>query len=99
MSNNRVVVTGMGVLSSIGNDLSIFSKNLFSGKNGISKITSFDTSEHKVKIGSEVEIDFKNYFNSKELNKLDRFSVLSIIAANQAIEQSGVGKVKNKEWT
>ena len=97
MSNNRVVVTGMGILSSIGNDLAAFSKNLFSGKSGISEIESFDTSEHKIKIGSEVKVDFEKYFNSKELNKLDRFSALSIIAANQAIKQSGIGKVKNKD--
>ena len=97
MSNNRVVITGMGILSSIGNNLATFSKNLFSGKSGISEIESFDTSEHKIKIGSEVKVDFEKYFNSKELNKLDRFSALSIIAANQAIEQSGIGKVKNKD--
>jgi len=97
MSNNRVVITGMGILSSIGNDLAAFSKNLFSGKSGISEIESFDTSEHKIKIGSEVKVDFEKYFNSKELNKLDRFSALSIIAANQAIKQSGIGKVKNKD--
>ena len=97
MSNNRVVITGMGILSSIGNDLAAFSKNLFSGKSGISEIKSFDTSEHKIKIGSEVKVDFEKYFNSKELNKLDRFSALSIIAANQAIKQSGIGKVKNKD--
>ena len=97
MSNNRVVITGMGILSSIGNNLATFSKNLFSGKSGISEIESFDTSEHKIKIGSEVKVDFEKYFNSKELNKLDRFSALSIIAANQAIKQSGIGKVKNKD--
>ena len=97
MPNKRVVVTGMGVLSSIGNDLSTFSKNLFSGTSGISEITSFDTSEHKVKIASEVKIDLGEHFNSKELNKLDRFSTLSLIASDQAISQSGIADVENKD--
>jgi len=51
----RVVITGMGVISSIGNNLEEFSKNLFSGKSGITKITKFDTTNFASKIAGEVK--------------------------------------------
>ena len=85
---NRVVVTGMGVISPIGNNLTDFWESLKIGKNGISNISYFDTEKFDVKIAGECNLDLDLHFNRKELNKLDRFSIYAIVAANQAIEQS-----------
>ena len=87
---SRVVVTGMGVVSPIGDNIQDFWKNLESGRNGIDQITHFDTDKFDVKIAGESKIDLDNYFDRKELNKLDRFSTFAIIAADQAINQSGI---------
>jgi len=87
---NRVAVTGMGLVSPIGDNIQDFWKNLESGKNGINKITHFDTDKFDVKIAGESQIELDNYFDKKELNKLDRFSAFAIIAANQAISQSRI---------
>ena len=86
--NNRVVVTGIGINSPIGNNISDFLHSLKIGKNGINHITHFDTSEYKVKIAGQSSICLNDYFTSKELNKLDRFSALGILAADQAINQA-----------
>ena len=87
---NRVVVTGMGLVSPIGDNIQDFWKNLESGKNGIDQITHFDTDKFDVKIAGQSQIQLDNYFDKKELNKLDRFSAFAIIAANQAISQSRI---------
>ena len=82
--NNRVVITGQGVVSPIGLNVKEYYLGLKAGKNGISNITHFDTSKHNVKIAGEVNIDINNYFNSKELNKIDRFTAFAIIVARVA---------------
>ena len=87
---NRVVVTGMGLVSPIGDNIQDFWKSLESGKNGIDQITHFDTDKFDVKIAGESKIKLDNYFDKKELNKLDRFSTFAIIAADQAINQSKI---------
>lgn len=85
---NNVVVTGMGVVSPIGDNIEDFWCNLKSGFNGISQISQFDTSKFDVKIAGESKIDLTNFFDRKELNKLDRFTAFAIIASDQAILQS-----------
>ena len=87
---NRVVVTGMGLVSPIGDNIQDFWKNLESGKNGIDQITHFDTDKFDVKIAGQSQIQLDNFFDKKELNKLDRFSTFAIIAADQAISQSRI---------
>ncbi len=84
----NVVVTGMGVVSPIGDNIEDFWCNLKSGFNGISQISQFDTSKFDVKIAGESKIDLTNFFDRKELNKLDRFTAFAIIASDQAILQS-----------
>ncbi len=86
--SKRVVITGMGVVSPIGNNLEDFWSNLKNGYNGINQITLFDTENFDVKIAGESTIDLNDYFDRKELNKLDRFSSFALIAADQAIYQS-----------
>ena len=88
MTKNRVVITGMGVVSPIGNNLNEFWDNLKIGYNGINDITLFDTEKFDVKIAGQSSIDLNHFFDRKELNKLDRFSSFALIAADQAIHQS-----------
>jgi len=88
--SRRVVITGMGVLSPIGNSVSQFFEGLRSGQNGIGDITLFDTTDFSVKIAGEVKIDLTEHIEKKELNRIDRFSALALIAADQAVEQSGI---------
>ncbi|MAW74483.1 MAG: beta-ketoacyl-[acyl-carrier-protein] synthase II [Candidatus Marinimicrobia bacterium] len=91
---NRVVITGLGSVTPIGNNTDTFWQSLQKGTNGINKISIFDTTNFDVKIAAEVKIDLKNYFNSKELNKIDRFSAFALIAAEEAINQSNLIKSK-----
>ena len=84
----RVVITGMGVLSPIGNNVIEYWNGLKNGKNGIKNITLFDTELYDVKIAGEVDLSLEEYFEKKELNRLDRFTAFGIIAADQAIKQS-----------
>ena len=86
--NKRVVITGMGVVSSLGNSTKTFFENITNGKSGISPITSFDTTNHPVKIAGEIKINLDEYFDSKELNRLDRFSAFALLAAKEAIEDN-----------
>ncbi len=88
MNSNRVVITGMGVVSPIGNNLDEFWNNLKIGYNGINNITLFDTDKFDVKIAGESSLNLNEFFDRKELNKLDRFSSFALIASDQAIRQS-----------
>ena len=78
----------MGVISSLGNSTKTFFENITDGKSGISPITSFDTTNHPVKIAGEIKINLDEYFDSKELNRLDRFSAFALLAAKEAIEDN-----------
>ena len=64
---NRVVVTGMGLVSPIGDNIQDFWKNLESGKNGIDQITHFDTDKFDVKIAGQSQIQLDNFFDKKEI--------------------------------
>ena len=86
----RVVVTGMGVISPLGNSIANFWNNLKKGKNGISEISSFDTSSLQVHIAGQSNIQLQEYLDSKTLNKIDRFTAFAIIAANQALKISRI---------
>ena len=89
MNSRRVVITGMGVVSPIGNNTSDFNDALLQGKNGVNQITFFDTTDFSIKIAAEIKnLDLNSFFTSKEKNKMDRFTMLAIIAADQAIEES-----------
>ena len=78
----------MGVVSSLGNSTKTFFENIINGKSGISPITSFDTTNHPVKIAGEIKINLDEYFDSKELNRLDRFSAFALLATREAVEDN-----------
>jgi 3-oxoacyl-[acyl-carrier-protein] synthase II len=82
----RVVVTGMGVVSPIGNDVSMFWNHLIEGKSGISKIDHFDVSNSKTKIAGTVkDLDAEGRWGLKEARKLDRFCQFALAAAEEAL--------------
>ena len=84
----------MGAVTPIGNDVNTFWTNLVKGTNGISEITQFDTENFKTKLAAEVKIDLNNFFSTKELNRLDRFSTFALIAADEAIQMSNLMSIK-----
>lgn len=91
MKLNRVVVTGIGALTPLGNNYFEFWKSLINGISGAAPITLFDTTHFKTNFACEIKnYNPENYFNRKEIKKLDRCSQLGIIAAQEAIKQSRI---------
>ncbi len=87
----RVVVTGLGAITPIGNDVACFWQSLISGKCGIGSITKFDASEYKVSLAAEVkDFDASLYMDKSEIKKSDLFSQYAIAAASQAVADSGI---------
>jgi len=81
----RVVITGMGVVSPIGNNIKTFWNNLISGESGISNIDTFDVTSHKTKIAGIIQdFDADKILGKKEARRLDRFSQFALAAAEQA---------------
>ena len=87
----RVVITGIGAISPIGNDIGEIWESLKNGKGGIGKITKFDASDYPVKIAGEVK-DFKpeDYIDRKSQKKMDLFSQYAVCSAVQAVRDSGI---------
>ncbi|QQE76560.1 beta-ketoacyl-ACP synthase II [Brevibacillus composti] len=85
----RVVITGVGVVSPLGNDADTFWKNLLEGKSGISRITSFDVTDYPTKIAGEIK-DFnpEDYMDKKEIRRTDRFVQFGLAAAKMAVENA-----------
>ena len=85
---NRVVITGMGAVTPLGNDTESYWEGLISGKNGIDFFTKMDTSDQKVVLGAEVK-GFE-YPDSREARRLDFFTQYSVVAAKEAFAMSGL---------
>ena len=102
MELNRVVVTGMGAITPLGNSIPEFRKNIFNGHSGCTSITKFDTLKFRTKIACEVK-DFQpeNYFDKKELKRLDPFGQYALAAAEEAINDAALLDYKdlNKKKT
>ena len=92
MTERRVVITGLGILTPIGNDVETFWSNLKNGVSGIHTIDAFDTAAYDCKIGGQVRgFDPKPYFkNPKDVRRTDRFTQLSMAAARMALDDSGI---------
>jgi 3-oxoacyl-[acyl-carrier-protein] synthase II len=91
MKQRRVVVTGMGALTPVGNTISEFWKNLVDGKSGAAPITAFDTTKFKTKFACELKgFDPLNYFEKAELKKIDPFTQYALVATAEAIHDSGL---------
>ena len=88
---HRVVVTGIGVVSPVGNTLEETWNNLVNGVCGIAPITLFDTTDYKAKVAGEVKnFEPRDYMTKQEILRSDRFTQLAIAAAAQAVDESGV---------
>ncbi|EGG32690.1 beta-ketoacyl-ACP synthase II [Paenibacillus sp. HGF5] len=87
----RVVVTGMGVMTSLGQDLDTFWNSLMKGKSGVSRIEAFDVSDYTTQIAASMK-DFnpEDYMDRKEARKMDRFVQLAVAAGSKALEDSGL---------
>ncbi len=87
----RVVITGMGCVTPIGNDVPTFWESLKNGKCGIGPITHFDTTDYKAKVAGEVkDFDPLQYMEKSEIRKFDVFCWYAMAAATQAVEESGI---------
>ena len=91
MTSRRVVVTGMGALTPLGNTIETYWKNLIDGVSGAGLITKFDADKFKTKFACELKgFDPSDYFDRKEVRKLDLFSVYAIVASDLAIQDAGI---------
>lgn len=87
----RVVVTGMGVMTSLGQDIETFWNSLMTGKSGVSHVEAFDVSDYPTQIAASVK-DFipEDYMERKEARKMDRFVQFAVAAGSKALEDSGI---------
>ena len=92
MSQRKVVVTGLGCVSSVGNDVKTAWENVKNGKSGITKITLFDASQHQVQIAGEVkDFDINNYGVDRKLaRKMSRMSKFLLGASIEAAKDAGL---------
>ena len=101
---SRVVITGLGLVSSIGNNVSETWDNLIAGKSGIRKISSFDVSDLPCKIAGyishnekdEYYVDRSKYLDTREINRNDRFIQYGLIASKMAVEDAGLMTLDDK---
>ncbi len=91
MSKRRVVVTGLGIVSPVGNSIPVAWDNIVAGKSGIGPITHFDVSDFSVRFGGEIrDFDVSSYIPAKDARRMGAFIHYGIAAACQAIEDSGI---------
>ncbi|SDS33500.1 beta-ketoacyl-ACP synthase II [Gramella sp. MAR_2010_147] len=91
MELKRVVVTGLGALTPIGNNLEEYWEGLVNGKSGSAPITYFDTEKFKTKFACELKnFNPLDHFDRKEARKLDRFAQYAMVSADEAIQDSGI---------
>jgi len=96
MELKRVVVTGLGALTPIGNTVSEYWSALLAGKSGAAPITHFDASKFKTQFACEVKnFNVEDFIDRKEARKLDQFSQYALVTATQAVENSGLLEYSN----
>jgi len=87
----RVVITGLGCISPLGNDVETLWNNILKGQSGVGRITRFNSSEFECKIAAEVkDFDPNIQFGSREARRMDRFSQFAVAASSQALHDSGL---------
>ena len=90
-ASNRVVVTGMGVISPLGLDAATTWEGLIAGRSGADYITQFDASKHETRFAAEVKgFEPTDYIGRKEARRMDRFTQMAVVASMQAVEQAGL---------
>ena len=97
MSKPKVVITGLGAIAPNGNNVETFWSALVSGKSGIDSITSYDTTDHSVTIAGEVKnFNYEDHLERKDARKLDRFTILALVAAKEAINNAKLAIINSK---
>lgn len=93
----RIVITGMGAVTPIGNNVEETFSAIKQGVCGIAPITHFDTDDRKVKVAGEAKnLDLEDYFPKKEIRRMDRFVAFALIAAREAMKDAGLDN--NNDW-
>ena len=99
MSKRRVVVTGLGAVTPIGNNVKDFWSGIRAGKVGIGPITKFDTTDYKVKIAAEVkDFNAKDHMDPRSARRMDPFCQYAVTAAKEALEDSGIDMEKEDSF-
>ena len=97
MKNKRVVITGIGIISPIGNTKEEFAKSLYEGKSGAGLITYFDTSQFPTKIACQIKnFNPEDFIEKKKIRRMDKFTQYGFAAAKLAIEDAGL-KLENED--
>ena len=94
MSKRRVVITGLGMLSPVGNSVSDSWKNILKGTSGVADITKFDTEGFDTKFAATVNYDPENYLDKKDIRRVDEFIQFGLIASDECIKDSGLNLEK-----
>ncbi len=96
----RIVITGIGVVSSIGTGIDAFWDSLIKGRSGITKVTGFDTTEYPTHYGGEIkDLDPKKFLSVEKLQRLGRASYLGVIASGMAIKDAGLDTQLDRKQT
>jgi 3-oxoacyl-[acyl-carrier-protein] synthase II len=91
MSKRRVVITGLGIVSPVGNDVATAWDSILAGRSGIAKIERFDTSTFPTHFGGEIrQLNLETYMSSKEARRMDAFMQYGVVAGIQAMRDSGL---------
>ncbi len=98
MSRKRVVITGIGVVAPIGNDLATFWNGILEGRNGVGPITHFDPEDYRTRFAMEVkDFDPSARIDRKTARLLDRFAQFALFTAGEALEDSGLDPSNNHQ--
>src|SRR5258706_11456059 len=99
MERRRVVITGMGCVSSVGNSVEVSWRNAREGVSGIAPIVRFDASDLEVRFAGEVKnFDPKALFGHREARRMDRVTMYAMAAAGEAMKDSGLDMTKEDAW-
>lgn len=99
MQLKRVVVTGLGALTPIGNNLQEYWEGLINGKSGAAPITYYDTEKHKTKFACEIKnFNAEDFIDKKETRRMDKFTQYAVVASDEAIKDSGLDLEKINKY-
>jgi 3-oxoacyl-[acyl-carrier-protein] synthase II len=100
IQQKRVVVTGLGAISPVGNNVESCWKNLLAGKSGIGPVTKFDATGYRCTIAGEVkDFDIESFMDSKEAKRLDLFCHYAVVASDEALAQAGLTEAADFDHT
>src|SRR5437773_159157 len=99
-SMRRVVITGLGTINALGNDVETSWARLLRGESGVGPITRFDTKDHVVHFAASVNLDLARHFSVPDLRKYDLFTMWALLSADEALRDADVpGRLRQHEST